>query len=103
MVHLKSMYYTLDVKFLEYSKNLSYKLLPLILLVIFQVRFYGETRKDPRTCIIFLHLLVFIFILMNILHENASRIFFVPKSINKYAPNARIVKFLFQIRYFSPK
>ena len=79
MVHLKSMYYTLDVKFLEYSKNLSYKLLPLILLVIFQVRFYGETRKDPRTCIIFLHLLVFIFILMNILHENASLIFFCPK------------------------
>ena len=100
-MHLKSMYYTLDVKFLEHFKNLSDKLLPLRLLVIFQVRFYGETRKDPRTCIIFLHLLVFI--LMNILHENASLIFFVPKSINKYAPNARIVKFLFQIRYFSPK
>ena len=78
MVHLKSMYYTLDVKFLEHFKNLSDKLLPLRLLVIFQVRFYGETRKDPRTCIIFLHLLVFIFILMNILHENASLIFFGP-------------------------
>ena len=42
--------------------------------------------------------------LLVIFKSEAFRFYgFPPKSINKYAPNAHIVKFLFQIRYFSPK
>ena len=42
--------------------------------------------------------------LLVIFKSEAFRFYgFPPKSINKYAPNAHIVKFLFQIRHFSPK